>query len=99
MRSRAGLTMQPRGMAMMFDTSQPSPLGATVAVQSLADKLQTAFDEIDFSLFLDNVTDPLEKLQRYARGIASTIPEIDQALRGIDLTTVEGRRKDRKSVV
>lgn len=72
---------------------------ATQAVQSLADKLQTAFDEIDFSLFLDNITDPIEKLQRYAKGIASTIPEIDQALRGIDLTTVEGRRKAEAALV
>ncbi len=72
---------------------------ATDAVQSLADQLQSAFDEIDFDVALNNITDPIAKLQKYARGIAATIPAISQALAGIDLSTATGRRQAEAALV
>lgn len=72
---------------------------AAQTVQTLAEQLQSAFDEIDFDVALNNITDPLAKLQQYARGIAATIPEISQALAGIDLSTATGRRQAEAALV
>lgn len=64
---------------------------AAAKVATLADKLSTAFDDVQFGLNLEGITDPLEKLKRTVSGIAGIIPAIDQALAGLDLSTDGGR--------
>ena len=66
---------------------------ATTKVQSLADTLQAAFDEVEFGLNLEGISDPIERLKRTVKGIAGLLPEIDQALAGLDLTTEAGRKQ------
>ena len=66
---------------------------AAAKVATLAERISGAFDEVTFGLNLEGITDPLEKLKRTVSGIAGVIPEIDQALAGLDLSTEEGRAK------
>lgn len=72
---------------------------ATAAVQSLADKLSTAFDEVQYGIDLEGISDPVEKLKRTVTGIAGIIPEIDEALKGLDLSTEAGRKEAEQRLV
>lgn len=67
----------------------------TAAIEQLAQKasaaLRAVFEDLDFELELDGVTDPLERLQRTATKLAGADARIAGALGGIDLTTAEGR--------
>lgn len=65
---------------------------AATHVATLAEKLQTAFAEIDFSLALEGVTDPIEKLKRTAGAVGAALPALNKALAGLDFSTEAGRK-------
>lgn len=64
---------------------------AASKVATLADTISGAFDAVNYSIDLEGITDPVERLKRTAQGIAGIIPEIDDALKGLDLNTESGR--------
>lgn len=68
-------------------------------MQSLADQLSTAFDEVQFGIDLEGITDPIEKLKRTVSGIAGILPAIDDALQGLDLTSEAGRKEAEQRLV
>ncbi len=72
---------------------------AAVAVATLAEQLGKAFDEVDYSIDLEGITDPIEKLKRTVKGIGGLIPAIDKALAGLDLTTEAGRKSAEAALV
>lgn len=61
------------------------------AAETAADRLRAAFSDLDFSLELEGISDPLERLKRTAQAAASALPEVAQALAGLDLSTLGGR--------
>lgn len=72
---------------------------AAEKVATLADKLSTAFDEVQFGIDLEGISDPIEKLKRTVSGIAGILPEIDEALAGLDLTREAGRKEAEQRLV
>lgn len=66
---------------------------AAAKVASLADQLAAAFDQVQFGLDLEGITDPLERLRRTVDGIAGLLPDLDAALAGLDLSTDVGRKE------
>lgn len=64
---------------------------AATQVATLADTLAAAFDEVNFGINLEGITDPIERLKRTVAGIGGLIPEIDAALAGLDLNSASGR--------
>ncbi len=72
---------------------------AALHVQSLADKLQAAFSEADFAIALQGITDPLAQLVIKAKAAAQAIPELAQAIAGLDLSTAEGRKEAESRLV
>lgn len=72
---------------------------AATHIRTLAEQLQDAFSELDFSLHLENITDPVDRLQRTVDAIGAVLPQIDQALKGINLNTPEGRQQANTALI
>ena len=61
-------------------------------IRTLAEELEQAFADVDFSLALEGVTDPIERLIRIAKAAGAADTRIQKALEGLDLTSEGGRR-------
>ena len=84
-----GLTIE-QLLAMLIGLKDGAGAAAT-AIETLADKLRAAFEEADWEIALNAITDPLEQLTVKARAAAKVLPEIAKALAGLDLTSASGR--------
>ena len=71
----------------------------TAGIASAAARLGGAMDELQFGISLEGITDPLEKLTRTVSAIGGVLPEIDAAIAGFDLSSVEGRKSAEAALI
>lgn len=68
-----------------------SRLGGAVA--TVAEQINAALSALELDLDIAGITDPIERLKRTAETVGGVEKAIGDALRGIDLSTAEGRKK------